>query len=82
MTCISDHAKVLLIYYKVVLRKTDEWDKYNYEEVEELYTDLKSAEERAESFAEESEYFVDVEEVRIIQDDKRIYTMSYYLEHF
>lgn len=80
MTCISDHAKVLLIYYKVVLRKIDEWN--DYEEVEELYADLKDAEERAESFAEESEYFVDVEEVRIIQDDKRIYTMSYYLEHF
>lgn len=82
MTCISDHAKVLLIYYKVVLRKTDEWNKYNYEEVEELYTDLKSAEERAESFVEESEFSVDVEEVRVIQDDKRIYTTSYYLEYF
>lgn len=82
MTCISDHAEVLLIYYKVILREPDEWNKYNYEEIEELYADLKSAEERAESFAEESEYFVDVEEVRVIQDGNRIYTMSYYLKHY
>lgn len=82
MNCISDHAEVLLIYYKVIWRKEDEWNKYNYEEIEELYTDLKSAEERAEKLAEESEYFVDVEDVRIIQDGNRIYTMSYYLKHF
>ena len=82
MTCISDHAKVLLIYYKVILREPDEWNKYNYEEIEELYADLKSAEERAESFAEGSEFFSDVEEVRVIQDGNRIYTMSYYLKHY
>lgn len=82
MTCISDHAEVLLIYYKVIWRKPDEWNNYNFEEVEELYIDLKDAEERAEKLAEESEYFVDVEEVRIIQDGKRIHTMSYYLKHF
>lgn len=82
MTCISDHAKVLLIYYKVTWRKPDEWDNYNYEEIEELYADLKDAQERAEELSEGSEYFVDVDEVRIIQDDKRIHTISYYLGHF
>lgn len=80
MNCISDHAEVLLIYYKVIWRKTDEWN--DYKEIEELYNDLKSAEERAEKLAEESEYFVDIEEVRIILDGNRIYTMNYYLKHF
>lgn len=80
MTCISDHAKILLIYYKVTWRKEDEWGKI--EETEELFAELKDAIERAETIGEESEYFVDIDEVRIIQDDKRVYTMSYYLKHF
>lgn len=81
MTCISDHAKILLTYYKVIWQKENEWDRYNPEEVEELYADLKDAEKRAEKLAENSEFFVDIDEVRIIQDDKRIFINEYHIKH-
>lgn len=73
MTCISDHAEVLLIYYKV---------ESHSEEIFECYAKLEDAERRAESIGANSDYFVDIYEIRVIQDYNRIYVMNYYLKHF
>lgn len=77
-----NNAKILLIYYRVIWRKTDEWNKYDYEEIEEFYVDLKDAVERAEKLGECSEYFVDIDEIKIFQDGKKIYTEENNLTRF
>lgn len=68
MTCISDHAKILLIYYKA----SCEWL-----EISENFTELKDAEEYA---ADQSAGVFDIYEVRIIRDDKRIFVDEYYIK--
>ena len=72
MTCISDHAEVLLIYYQVEF----EWLEID----EEAFVELSDAKARAKELSKE--YLIEVYEVRVVKDGKRIYPIKYLIEHY
>lgn len=74
MTCISDHAETLLIYYQV----ESEWLEID----EEDFVELSDAKARAKELSKECEDFIEVYEVRVVKDGKRIYPIKYYIEHY